>query len=207
LSNISWSDYAKAYEEIHKKLDEILTKLDSVGISGEVNVDEMFSDSADVQKKALVDADRHVQIDVLSSVLPSGAMPASGGTVGLEASTNVIGYVNPAVEPHGSRVYLGGTSAPVAAGEVTIDSETPASGVKRYIMEVIGGGNINGYVTIYWGATVKWRGRFIANTSVGEQFKVPIEITGDGTTVLSLKVYASGAGDIEAFLNAIGSTG
>lgn len=51
-------------------------------LSGTVNVASSFSDSSDVDKKALVDADRHAQVDVLS-------MPAvSIDTTGLATDTN-----------------------------------------------------------------------------------------------------------------------
>jgi len=124
----------------------------------------------------------------------------------LKQSPNRELLVNPVFEPHGSKVIIEGTASPTAAGEVTIGSYTPADGEVVGFGEVIGGGSIDGYVTIYWGTIVKWRGRFIGKTSVGQQFKVAKEVTGDGTTALSLKVYASEAGDVEAFLNGISWT-
>ncbi|MEM3668588.1 MAG: hypothetical protein QXU38_02220 [Candidatus Bathyarchaeia archaeon] len=104
--------------------------------------------------------------------------------------------------PPGESNYIfdGGVAAPSAAGELTILTVTPSNGETRYVTEVIGGGNVKGYVTIYWGSTVKWRGRFLADASVGQQFKTPIKVVGDGATQLTLKVYAAATGNVEAFL-------
>lgn len=60
-------------------LDEVLKKTDLTFDTGSLQVkvtslpDSSFSDSGNVAKKGLVDADRHVQVDVLSSGLPSSA--------------------------------------------------------------------------------------------------------------------------------------
>lgn len=40
---------------------------------GTIYIGPSFSDSSNVNKKALVDADRHAQVDVLTSALPTGA--------------------------------------------------------------------------------------------------------------------------------------
>jgi len=125
-----------------------------------------------------------------------------GLTVGDLPVSGTIEVVN-IFQPYGYSKLYGGAATTVAEGEVTIGEETPATAHRRRITEVIGGGDVEGYVTIYWGTAILWRGRFIPKTSVGQQFKVPIEVVGDGTTTLSLKVYAGAAGNVEAFMNAV----
>ena len=54
---------------VHEELIQVVNPADGVAIDPR----DSFSDADNVAKKALVDADRHPQVDVLSSALPTGA--------------------------------------------------------------------------------------------------------------------------------------
>jgi hypothetical protein len=125
-------------------VDSILktTDLDFDG-SGYLNVNvaaggggaSSFSDSGDVSKLGLVDADRHVQVDVLSSTLPSSASTES------TLQTISFGGVQYALQmvTSGNYDYI---------GEASIGSTTSASSwrVKRV-------DNTSGNVAILWADT------------------------------------------------------
>jgi len=197
--------------EAIKDVDGIKKIVDAIDISdrearklGEVKriVDAIDVSDRETRKlgeiKKIVDA-----IDVLDRAARKLGIVYGSAGVAFKQKTAGELLINPVFEPDGAELYLEGTASPTVAGEVTIGSYTPEVDEVVSIMEVIGGGSIDGYVTIYWDRAVKWRGRFLAGTSVGEQFKVPKKVVGDGTKVLSLKVYASAAGDVEAFLNGV----
>jgi len=217
---VPWSQYDQAYKRIHERLAEILVQLSTVKDPTKYLPVRLSDGSAfynavgggggglvQCQIRNQSDTDwinepfmRKIQTDQLPSTLTGSGNLKVAAVEAIPAGMNTIGKFNLNTPPGEANFdFDGGIAAPTGAGEVTIKTVTPANGETRYITDIVGGGNVKGYATIYWGSTVKWRGRFLADASVGEQLKAPLKIVGDGSTQLALKVYASGAGSVEAF--------
>lgn len=97
----------------------------TASLTGDVSIEGAgaYSDAADVDKKGLVDADRHVQTDVLSSALPSGAATSA-------KQDTIIGHVDgiegllATIDADTSNLSVVGSGTEATAQRVTIATDS-----------------------------------------------------------------------------------